>query len=76
MAKRIGPRMAEALDYITRNPGCAKLHAASALSGRYPGTSAFAFRPVNRLIQAGMVVARKGKGNAYALFVAESEGSK
>jgi DNA-binding IscR family transcriptional regulator len=76
MAKRIGPRMAEALDYVTHNPGCAKLHAASALSGRYPGTSAYAYDVVNRLIRAGLVVARKGKGNAYALFVRGAEGSK
>jgi DNA-binding IscR family transcriptional regulator len=76
MAKRIGPRMQEALAYIERNPGCAKLHAASALSGRYPGTSVFAYDVVNRLIRAGMVVARKGKGNAYALFVRADEGSK
>jgi len=38
-----------------------------------PMQLASAYGPVNRAIAAGLIVARSGKGNAYALYVRGAE---
>lgn len=50
---RIGPRMAEALDYITRNPGCAILPVAEHVGPR--GSRRYGYRTVHRRLEAGLV---------------------
>ena len=73
MAKRnvIGGQMARAAAIVASNPGCSKLTVASVLLPHCIGkNNAMAYGPVNRAIKAGLIVAKAGKGNAYALFAA------
>lgn len=69
--RRIGPRMQEALDFVRRNPGCAILPVAEAV-GPY-GSRAYGYRTVHRAIDAGLIRAEAGKGNAYALYPTDTE---
>lgn len=67
--KTLGPRQQAALDYIAANPGCTKLEAGNAAVSH--GRMEYRYRPVNRLIEMGLVVAKQGKGNSYALYIHE-----
>lgn len=68
--KSMGPRMVVAYNFISRNAGCSKLAAARHCWGRDKGVTNFGYRPVNRLIKMGVVVA-DWKGNRYALRAVE-----
>lgn len=66
MARRVGPRMAEALEYVRRNPGTAILPVAEYVGPH--GSRAYGYRTVHRCIRAGLIRADKGPRNAYALY--------
>ena len=65
--------MLRAVEIVRANPGCSKLfvgkrlHVACA-TGK---NNAFGYGPVNRAIQAGLIIASGGPRNAYSLTVAE-----
>ena len=67
---RIGPQMEYAARIVSNNPGCTmrfvaeRLHIGAA-TGR---NNALGYNPVHRAINAGLIIAEKGKGNAYALY--------
>ena len=63
---RLGPQMARALEYIRRNPGCAKLGPASHVCRR---GHLYGYRVVNRLIDAGLVRAERVHASLYRLTV-------
>lgn len=73
MAKRIGSKMSLAVSVVAANPGCSIKFVAERISP-CPVASrnwAYGYEPVNRAIRAGLILAGKGKGNAYSLTVAE-----
>jgi hypothetical protein len=71
---RIGPQMESAVAYVSNHPGCSKWAVARYTNPRACGrNNAIAYGPVNRAIAAGLIVARSGKGNAYALYVRGAE---
>lgn len=67
---RIGAQMSRAAAIVAANPGCSMLFVAAKLHiGAARGTNcALGYNPVHRAIKAGLIVARSGKGNAYALY--------
>jgi hypothetical protein len=71
---RIGPKMRAVVDFVRRNPGCTKLAAAKwawGLVGVRALRMSYMYGPVDRAIAAGLIVAERTKGGAYALRVAE-----
>lgn len=67
--KRIGPCMELVAMYVRLNPGCPKLHAAEFVGPH--GSRRYGYRAVDRAIKAGLIVARQGKGNRYALYTGD-----
>lgn len=68
---RIGKQMARAARIVADNPGCCIKFVAERISP-HPVPSknwAIGYAPVNRAIEAGLIVCSKGKGNAYSLTV-------
>lgn len=70
---RIGPKMAEVVDYVHAHPGCIKIDAAQHVvphpeHGRHGGL-AFGYRTVNRTIKAGLITAIWA-GNKWLLDLA------
>ena len=65
---RIGPRMHDVATYVAAHPGCPKLHAAEYVGPN--GSRRYGYATVDRAIRAGLIEARQGKGNAYALYPA------
>lgn len=63
---RVGPRMAEVVAYVARNPGCTKL--APALAVGPHGSTTYGYRTVNRTIGAGLVRCDRRDGRSYKLF--------
>ncbi len=74
MAKRnvIGGQMARAAASVASNPGCSKLFVGSRLhiACAQGKNNALGYEPINRAIKAGLIVAKAGKGNSYALYAA------
>jgi hypothetical protein len=68
--KNMGPRMIAAYNFIAAHDGCSKLAAAQHCWGRIKGVTNFGYRPVNRLIKMGAVIA-EWRGNRYALHAVE-----
>lgn len=62
---RIGPRMAAAIDYVRRNPGCRILPVAEAVGPH--GSRSFGYRTVHRAIKAGLILASKDRHGRYTL---------
>jgi hypothetical protein len=65
MAKRIGPKMIQARNYVARNPGCAILPVADHVGPN--GSRGLGYAIVWRAIKAGLITAKRGVGNRYAL---------
>ena len=69
MSKRIGPMMQSAVNYVARNPGCAKLPVAEYVGPH--GSRQFGYRTVDRAIKAGLIVATRSTTRyGYVLTVA------
>lgn len=68
MPKRIGPRMLEAVEYVSNHPGCPILPVAEHV-GPY-GSRQFGYRTVHRAVKAGLIRNVK-KGNRYYCYVTE-----
>jgi hypothetical protein len=68
-AKRIGPQMAKAAYYVKHHPGTAILPVGEYLG--FTRNRGYGYDPVHRAIRAGLIVARAGKGNSYALYPTE-----
>ncbi len=67
MAKRIGPKMIQARDYVMRNPGCAILPVAEHVGPN--GSRGCGYAIVHRAIKADLIQAVRVKGR-YHLEVA------
>lgn len=67
--RRIGPRMAEAAAYVTRNPGCAILPVAKYVGPH--GSIACGYATVHRAIRAGLIDAERLPSGRYVLHAAE-----
>lgn len=65
------PYTARAVSYVEKNPGCTKLDLATALRNNCRFNPTKLYRLVNTQIRLGNIVALKGKGNAYALYIPE-----
>lgn len=77
MTTRIGPQMASAVDYVSNHPGCCKWDVARYTNPRAcRRNNAIAYGPVNRAIEAGLIAARRGKGNRYALYTHEDAAAR
>ena len=63
---RIGPKMAQAADYVARNPGCAKLPVAKRVGPH--GSSRYGYRTVNRAIRTGLIIAKRWHNGVYSLY--------
>lgn len=62
-AMRVGPRMLQALHFVTRNPGCSMLDVAASVGPR--GSLKYGYATVHRAINAGVIVAvRRKRGPA------------
>jgi len=62
--------MRRAINYVAAHPGCSKIDVARDLLPLALGyNNAWAYGPVNRAIAAGLIVAGRGRGNAYSLRV-------
>lgn len=72
--KRIGPQMERAIIIVADNPGCNMLYVASRLHRACAAgkNNALGYNPVHRAIKAGLIIAKSGKGNSYALYVPET----
>lgn len=69
MAKRVGFRMRQAVEYVRSNPGCA-IYPVARWVGPH-GSTRYGYQIVHRAIKAGLLTAtRKGDGS-YALTVRE-----
>jgi hypothetical protein len=58
--------MLRAAWYVKNHPGCAILPVSEYLG--FTLNRGFGYDPVHRAIAAGLIVAKRGTGNAYALF--------
>ena len=68
--RRIGPQMRRAAAYVAAHPGCSKLDVARyTLPWAVGYNNAYAYGPIDRAIKAGLIVAGRGRGNAYSLRV-------
>jgi hypothetical protein len=65
---RQGPKMIDAAEIVTRNPGVAKLAVARLVGPN--GSTRYGYEIVDRAIKAGMIQARIA-GNRYQLFPAD-----
>ena len=63
--KRIGPRMADVVSFVERNPGCSMLAAAEHVGPHK--SRQFGYRTAHRAIKAGIVHAIRGAGR-YRLY--------
>lgn len=71
MAKRVGPRMQRAADYVALHPSCKKIDPA-----RYVGphkSLQYGYQTVNRAIRAGLVLAVRLDNGRYALTAVVQE---
>ena len=67
---RIGPQMRRAIDYVAAHPGFSKIDVAWYILPHAVGyNNAYAYGPIDRAINAGLIVAWQGRGNAYSLRV-------
>ena len=66
---RIGPQMQLAIDYVAAHPGCSKVEVARHVLPAVGYNNAYAYGPIDRAIKAGLIVAGRGRGNAYSLRV-------
>ena len=65
---RIGPQMRRAINYVAAHPGCSKVEVARHVLPYAVGyNNAYAYGPIDRAIKAGLIVAGRGRGNAYSL---------
>lgn len=62
---RIGPRMAEAVEFVRRNPGCAILPVARWVAPH--GALCYGYRTVHRAIRAGLIDAEMLPSGRYVL---------
>ena len=69
MVDRIGPKMAAAVLYVHAHPGCPILPVAEDVGAN--GSRRYGYAVVHRAMAAGLIEATSGKGNAYALWVAD-----
>lgn len=53
MTARVGPRMAEAVAYVSQNPGCTMLEVAEHVGPN--GSRQYGYRTVHRCIDAGLI---------------------
>jgi hypothetical protein len=70
---RIGPQMERACFIVGNQEGCSIKCVAEQISP-HPVPSrnwALGYEPVNRAIAAGLIEARRGKRNAYALYLTD-----
>lgn len=65
MTNRIGPRMAQAVAYVRKHPGCSILPVAERVGPN--GSRKFGYRTVHRAIRAGLIRATKDKAGRYCL---------
>lgn len=63
---RVGRQMAKAAYYVKNHPGCAILPVSEYLG--FTRNRGCGYDPVHRAINAGLIIAKRGKGNSYALF--------
>lgn len=63
--RRIGPRMKEAVDYVSRYPGCVKIEAARAVapSGENGIGLGFGYKTIDRAIAAGLIMQTRHEGH-------------
>ena len=69
----IGPRMAAAIAYVRRNPGCAILPVAEYVGPN--GSRKYGYRTVHRAIKRGLIRAAKLPTGKYALTVPSTGGA-
>jgi len=69
-ATRIGPKMRQAAEYVSRHPGCSKLDVARDLTNdpRASATNHGQYDTIDKAISAGLIVAVR-IGNRYSLTV-------
>lgn len=72
MSKRIGPKMAQATDYVSRHPGCAMLPVARYVGPH--GSIKFGYRTVRRAIKAGLIQAERAKQTGPYTLNATTQG--
>ena len=72
-AKRIGPMMAMAREYVSGNPGCTMLEVAEAVGPH--GSRMYGYRTVHRAAAAGLIrlVEREHKAGCYRCYPQEGE---
>lgn len=63
--------MRAAVWYVEHHPGCAILPVGEHLG--FTRNRGYGYDPVHRAIRAGLIVARRGPRNAYALYVPGAE---
>ena len=66
---RIGPRMREALEYISEHPGCPAVDVARDVGPN--GSTRYGYRTVHRCISAGLVRNCAPRGPWYRLHLTE-----
>lgn len=67
-ARRIGPVMIAAAEYVAAHPGCAKLPVAEHVGPH--GSRKYGYQAVDRAIAAGLIAAVQLPGGAYRLTAA------
>lgn len=68
--KRIGPRMAECVEFVKAHPGCVMIEAVRHVMPR--GSTMFGYRSVWRAVDAGLIVAKPGaRKGTYRLSIPE-----
>jgi len=66
---RVGPKMAQAVEYVRDNPGCAKLPVAEHVGPN--GSRQYGYRTVDRAIAAGLIDAVRLANGRYVLMIAK-----
>ena len=65
------PYKAKIVEYVAKHPGCSKMDVARHIT--YSRNPAKSYAPVNTAIANGWIVATKGKGGAYELWIPEAK---
>lgn len=63
----IGPKMLEAVEVVKANPHCTKKYVAERIGPH--GSVSYGYRPVDRAIKAGLIVAHVYPNGVYSLHV-------